>query len=122
MCVLVSLHAVAPRIIQAPVAVIVNESDNATFVCQVYGLPLPVVTWLYVVNDEVNQVNCSGSGVPALDCMIEESIEGERNRTSTLELSSVMRSIAGEYVCSSANDVGERTTSANLTVYCKFVQ
>lgn len=112
----------APRFIQAPVAVIVNESDNATFFCQVYGLPLPSITWLYVVNDEVNRINCSGSGMPALDCMVEDSIEGERNRTSILRLSRVTRLNAGQYVCSSSNDLGERTASANLTVYCKFVQ
>ena len=103
-------------------SVIVEELDNVTFSCRVYGLPLPSIMWLYVLDDEIGMINCSESGVPAFDCMIEENVEGERNLTSTLHLSSVTRSVAGEYICSSSNEVGEEMASDNLTIYCKFTQ
>ena len=54
-----------------------------------------------------------------MNCTIEESVEGERNRSSTLRLSGVTRSVAGDYVCSASNVVGETTATAGLTVYCK---
>ena len=73
---------------------VVTERNNVTLVCNVSGIPQPVVSWINVRSGE--------------------SIAG-----NVLEIENISRQKAGEYRCESSNPCGNATESATIDVQCK---
>ena len=71
----------------------VIEGDNVTLICNVSGMPSPMVSWM----------------IPD-----SQRVSGYR-----LEVTNIDRSQAGEYTCEVSNDCGNATETATIDVQCK---
>ena len=70
------------------------EGENKTLTCNVYGLPVPSVSWTAVTT-------------------------GSRSQGNIRELTDISRNDAGEYKCEASNVCGNDGKSLFLTVHCK---
>ena len=87
----------APTIVSPPVSMVVNQSGAASFQCEVKGNPQPQVTWLK-----------HNSSLPA-----EKRFVPSRG---SLMITDVTSQDGGRYMCVARNILGEKTSSAILTV------
>ena len=65
-----------------------------TLICNVSGIPQPVVSWINVQS-------------------------GEKFAGNVLEIENISRQKAGEYRCEASNPCGNATESATIDVQCK---
>ena len=72
----------------------VTEGENVTLLCDVSGIPPPMVSWIKVGGDI--------------------SING-----SKLVITNISRSQAGEYKCEASNLCGNTSETATVEVQCK---
>ena len=91
----------APLLVEAPVAVTVNEGQTAVLKCSVDGHPSPKLTW--------SKVN---SSLPVGRHLIGPS--------TALIIKNVKPEDAGVYSCSAQNLLGSTNASAPLKVQCEF--
>ena len=91
----------APRLVEAPIAVTVNEGQTAVLKCTVDGHPTPKVTW--------SKIN---SSFPLGRHVIGPS--------TALIIKRVKPEDAGVYRCSAQNLLGNTNASAPLKVQCEF--
>ena len=91
----------APRLIEAPVGVTVNEGQTAVLKCTVDGHPPPKVRW-----SKINSL------LPVGRHVIEPS--------TALLIKKVKPEDTGVYRCSAQNLLGRTNASAPLKVHCKF--
>lgn len=91
----------APRLIESPVGVSVNEGQTAVLKCIVDGHPAPKVKWSKI-----------DSLLPVGSRVIEPS--------KALEIGNVKPEDAGLYSCSAENLLGSANASTTLNVQCKF--
>ena len=85
-----------------------NETDNATFICQATGEPLPTITAYF-------------NGVPVdLDNTAKYAstiiVLNSTTTSSTLTIMNVQSSDVGTYTCNATNLVSSDTSSGVLTV------
>ena len=73
----------------------VNEGDNLTLMCNVCGMPPPMVSWM----------------TPNV----------QRHSGYMLNIVNINRSQAGEYNCEASNECDNATEKATIDVQCKFV-
>ena len=71
----------------------VIEGDNVTLMCNVMGVPTPMVSWM----------------TPHSQC-----VSGYK-----LEVTNINRSQAGKYSCEASNECGNATETATIHVQCK---
>ena len=71
----------------------VIEGDNVTLMCNVMGVPTPMVSWM----------------TPDSQC-----VSGYK-----LEVTNINRSQAGKYSCEASNECGNTTETATIHVQCK---
>ena len=71
----------------------VTEGDNVTLICNVSGMPTPMVSWM--------------------------TPESQRVSEYKLEVTNIHRSQAGEYTCEASNECGNATEMATIYVHCK---
>ena len=83
----------APSSIQAIDDKKVTEGDNVTLICDVSGMPTPMVSWM--------------------------TPESQRVSGYKLEVTNINRSQAGEYTCEASNECGNATETATIDVQCK---
>ena len=83
----------APSSIQAIDDKKVTEGDNVTLICDVSGMPTPMVSWM--------------------------TLESQRVSEYKLEVTNINRSQAGEYTCEASNECGNATETATIDVQCK---
>ena len=84
-----------PSSIQAIDNKTVTEGNNVTLMCNASGIPPPVVTWM--------------------------KRDGQLYSGYTLNVVSINRSQAGEYLCEASNECGNATETSTIDVQCKFV-
>ena len=84
-----------PSSIQATDNKTVTEGDNVTLMCNVSGMPPPMVSWM----------------MPS----------GQRHSGYMLNVVNINRSRAGEYRCEASNECGNATETATIDVQCKYV-
>ena len=84
-----------PSSIQAIDDKTVTEGDNLTLMCNVSGMPPPMVSWM----------------TPNV----------QRHSGYMLNVVNINRSQAGEYKCEASNECGNATETATIDVQCKFV-
>ena len=77
------------------------------------GVPEPNVTWFSNTTGTEVMLSSATNGI-----VIEQLVEGELV-TSTLKLDSPTRYDAGQYICSSTNELGTVTVTGTLRVLCK---
>ena len=87
----------APSIVSPPVSTVVNETGAASFQCEVKGNPEPQVTWLK-----------QNSSLLANKRFVQSS--------GGLMITDVSSQDGGMYTCAAKNILGEKTSSATLTV------
>ena len=71
----------------------VIEGDNVTLICNVSGMPTPMVSWM--------------------------TPDSQRVSGYRLEVTNIDRSQAGEYTCEVSNECGNATETAIIDVQCK---
>ena len=71
----------------------VIEGDNVTLICNVSGMPTPMVSWM--------------------------TPDSQRVSGCRLEVTNIERSQAGEYTCKVSNECGNVTETATIDVQCK---
>ena len=71
----------------------VIEVDNVTLICNVMGMPPPMVSWM--------------------------TPDSQRVSGYKLEVTNINRSQAGEYTCEASNECGNATETATIHVQCK---
>ena len=71
----------------------VIEGDNVTLICNVSGMPTPMVSWM--------------------------TLDSQRVSGYRLEVTNIDRSQAGEYTCEVSNECGNVTETATIDVQCK---
>ena len=105
---------------QEPTAISVNETYSVSFVCSARGFPAVDITWRY----QNTQLMDSDPGL-SIQSVTEENNNGFLDTTSTLTISSVARSDAGNYTCVAANTVFgspmRDVQQFTLTVNCKYL-
>ena len=69
------------------------EGDNVTLICNVSGMPAPMVSWM--------------------------TPDSQRVSGYRLEVTNIDRSQAGEYTCEVSNECGNATETATIDVQCK---
>ena len=105
---------------QEPTAMSANETDSVSLACSARGYPAVDITWWY----QNTQLMDSDPGL-SIQSMTEENENGFLDTTSTLTVSSVDRSDAGNYTCVASNTVfGSPASDMHqfmLTVNCKCI-
>ena len=104
---------VLPRPAISPTLVSVSELSAVTFVCSVFGLPLPNVTWLSNTTGTPKQLSATSSGIHIVEVSTREMV------SSSLTLTSPRRFDSGQYSCSSTNELGTVTVTGTLSILCK---
>lgn len=82
-----------PSSIQAVDNQKVIEGDNVTLMCNVMGIPPPMVSWM--------------------------TPDSQRVSGYKLEIANFNRRQAGEYTCEAGNECGNATETATIHVQCK---
>ena len=118
-----TLSSTAPAQILSPqesTAISVNETYPVSLVCIARGFPAVDITWWY----QNTQLMDSDLGL-SKQSVTEENENGFLDTTSTLTISSVDRSDAGNYACVASNTVfGSPVSDMQqflLTVNCKYL-
>ena len=71
----------------------VTEGDNVTLICNVSGMPTPMVSWM--------------------------TPESQRVSEYKLEVTNINRSQVGEHTCEASSECGNVTEMATIYVHCK---
>ena len=96
---------------------IINVTNNATFVCEVAGVPLPSISWtLPNGNQIISQVIGSRSDSSQIFALTETSNESPIAAVSVLYIESVSPGDEGEFVCTAMNERNTVSETAILTV------
>ena len=96
---------------------VINATNNATFTCEVAGVPLPSVSWTLPNGDQItSQVMSSGSDSSQTFALTEISTESPIITVSILYIESVSPGDEGEYVCTAVNARNTVSETAILTV------
>ena len=118
-----TLSSTAPAQIlppQEPTAISVNETNSVSFVCSARGFPAVNITWWYQ-NAQLMDSDLRLS----IQSVTVENNNGFLDTTSTLTISSVNRSDAGNYACVASNTVfGDSMRDMQqfmVTVNCKYL-
>ena len=105
---------------QEPTATSANETDSVSLVCSARGFPAVVITWQY----QNTQLMDSDPRL-SIQSVTVENDNGFLDTTSTLTISSVDRSDAGNYACVASNTLFGSPVSEMqqfmLTVNCKYI-
>lgn len=96
---------IPPHFVQEPVDSTVAEGEAHQLECQVFGNPLPLVSWF---KDDT-----------CIDYSTDYSIT-YNNGFCTLKIDEAHANHQGRYTCRAVNSVGQVACSANLTVSCKL--
>ena len=97
--------------------VIINVTNNATFICEVAGVPLPSISWtLPNGNQIISQVMSSGNDSSQTFALTELSTESPIAAVSVLYIESVSPGDEGEYTCTAINAKNTVSETAILTV------
>ena len=83
----------APSSIQAIDDKKVTEGDYVTLICDVSGIPTPMVSWM--------------------------TPESQRVSEYKFEVTNISKSQTGEYTCEASNECGNATETATIDVQCK---
>ena len=89
-----SHFAVPSSIVQITQDQNVTEGHNVTLMCNVSGIPLPMVSWMTPDSQHVSGYK--------------------------LEVTNINRTQVGEYKCEASNECGNATETANIIVLRKF--
>ena len=110
-----------PAVIEEPPTnTIVNVSNNATFICEVAGVPLPFIFWTLPNGDQiVSQVMRSRNDSSQTFALTETSNGSPIIAVSVLYIESVSPGDEGEYTCSAINSRNSVSETATLTVQGK---
>lgn len=93
-----------PSIITAPVNTTVIHGNSMILSCQADGHPTPMISW-FKSGDRISSTLYSST----------------RPGFSQLNISTINKADAGDYICVGSNYVGNTSSSiAFVTVYCKF--
>ena len=118
-----TLSSTAPAEILSPhepTTISANETDSVSFVCSARGFPAVDITWWY----QNTQLMDSDPRLSIQSVTVENN-NGFLDTTSTLTISSVNRSDAGNYTCVASSTVfGSPVSDMQqfvLTVNCKYL-
>ena len=96
---------------------IINATNNATFTCDVAGVPLPSISWtLPNGNQIISQVISSGNDSFQTFALTDTSTESPIAAVSVLYIESVSPGDEGEYTCTAINARNTVSETAILTV------
>jgi len=103
----------APEITLPPMSVSNRTGSNVFLTCEVAGVPLPVVEWVYT--------STSGKQIiyPTDDDRISTLVRGGPNAhvlTSWLQIQSLQRHDQGTYTCVASNTLGKVEKACSVTV------
>jgi len=103
----------APEITVPPMSVANRTGSNVFLTCEVAGVPLPVVEWVYT--------NGAGKKIiyPTDDDRISTLVRGGPNAhvlTSWLQIQSLERNDQGTYTCIASNSLGKAEKSCTVAV------
>jgi hypothetical protein len=103
----------APEITLPPVSVSNKTGSNVFLTCEVAGVPLPVVEWVYTAITGKQNV------YPTDDDRISTLVRGGPNAhvlTSWLQIQSLQRNDQGTYTCVASNSLGKVEKSCTVSV------
>ena len=94
---------------------VVTEGTDleVVFLCTASGLPRPDITWFFNDPESGNSTEIVSDG---MNYEINDTIDSERNRTSSLTVLAPQPSHSGVYQCAATNIVGTTTEQSILTV------
>ncbi len=98
----------------SPLLTVINETNSTTFMCQVFGIPVPVVSWIRHRDGFESEV-IDGSGDPT----ITVSVSGY-TVTSVLEFIEPLKDQEAVYECIGENNVMNvigATETVNVTLF-----
>ena len=108
-----ALYSVIPNIEILINDEIKNQTENATFLCQAMGEPIPDISWYF--NDVMINISDNSSKY-----MIMSRSLNITTTENTLTVYNVTSSDVGTYSCNSSNIIGSVTRSGILTVTSKI--
>ena len=96
-----SLSIDPPSVSVQPVSLTVNQSDMASFTCEAFGIPLPLILWYF--NDSSDPLS---SDQFEIQNSTRVNSSGLAISMSTLNITSTLRSShEGNYTCQAINNV-----------------
>ena len=106
---IICLVVAAPSVETPPVDQTVNEgADFVEFNCTAANtMPVPTVSWIFTNNEGHVQI-------------LKMQTSTSLTRVSDIRISSISRDKSGRYACVVENEFDKVTSSAHLTVQCKY--
>ena len=111
-----SCHTDPPRILSVlPSSLVVNQTDNLTFTCIVFGIPTPDIMWS-------RDSDPSDFFVNETDSVAITKVVSGYNITSTFTIYDAERTDMDNYICTGINNITNVINSTETASVSLFVQ
>ena len=108
-----------PDVTVTPASIVVNETDQVTFLCKVFGIPPPVIIW---INDsDVQQTNSINNGI-LISYSDSPHPSGIPFNISNLTILSAAKQHESNYTCIASNGVTNLIGTTNNSTISLVVQ
>ena len=91
-----------PDVTVTPATIVVNETDQVTFLCEVFGIPPPDIIWINDFNDELTDSINNGM---VISYSSTPHPSGILLTISNLTILNVTKEVESNYTCIASNEI-----------------